>query len=130
MIDVFEVVNAICSVVDKMIEGKDKTFGVAVNIKNPTQIYECKEGQITDMVNIKWYPYSSLVTNRKPNMSKIGQIGFECYEANFHYDDSIKLPSLSEMMKTLRQSPDCQIDISEATKEEIIMEYKFIMSLK
>ena len=54
MIDVFEVVNAICDVVNKIIEGNDKTFGVAVNIKNPTQIYECKEEQIMDMVNIKW----------------------------------------------------------------------------
>lgn len=61
---------------------------------------------------------------------KIGQIGFECYEANFHYDDSIELPSLTEMMKVLRQSPDCQIDISEASHKEIINEYKFIMSLK
>ena len=33
-------------------------------------------------------------------------------------------------MMVLRKSPDCQIDISEATEKEIINEYKFIVSLK
>ena len=100
------------------------------NIKNPIHVYKCIEENVDDVANIKWYPYSSLVKNGKPDMGKIGQIGFECYEANFHYDGSTKLPSLEKMMMVLRKSPDCQIDISEVTEKEIINEYKFIVSLK
>lgn len=129
MAEPMDFISAIHSVVNELIETKDTTLGVAIDLDNPTHAWTCHKKDICGNKRNKWVSSKKLITNGKPNMGKIGELSFKCYEASLQKARVTKLPSVHDMIKALCRCSDCMIDISEASASEIKKEYSFLVKV-
>lgn len=130
MMESIDIINAIYEAVKELAEKKDKNLGIGIDRNNPIHVWTCYNGDRSASTdNYKWYSCKELITKGMPDMGKIGEIAFECYEANRPLAKIGKLPSVRDMIKALCKCPDCSIDISESSSSEIKKEYVFLVKI-
>ncbi|MDD4534249.1 MAG: hypothetical protein PHC48_07230 [Prevotella sp.] len=125
-----DIMNAIYEAVKELIEKNDNDLRIVIDMSNPIHVWICNDGDRRyPTANYKWYSSKMLITKGMPNMSKIGEIALECYEATKPIVKVGKLPSTHNMIKALCKCHDCAIDISEASTSEVKKKYAFLVSV-
>lgn len=129
MAEPMDFISAIHAAVNELIEKKDMTLGVAIDLDKHSHTWTCHKEDICGSKRIKWISCKKLITKGKPDMGKIGELSFECYDASLKKVRVSKLPSVHNMIKALCRCSDCMIDISEASASEIKKEYSFLVKV-
>lgn len=129
MAEPMDFISAIHTAVNELIETKDMTLGVTIDLDNPSHIWACHKEDICGNKGYKWFSSKKLIFNGKPNMGKIGELSFKYYEASLQKVRVTKLPSVHNMIIALCRCFDCMIDISEASANEIKREYSYLVKV-
>lgn len=129
MAEPMDFISAIHTAVNALIETKDMTLGVTIDLDNPSHIWTCHKEDICSNKGYKWFSTKELIINGKHNMGIIGNLSFKHYEASLQKVRVTKLPSVHYMIIALCRYSDCMIDISEASANEIKREYSYLIKV-
>ena len=111
MVESMVLISSIHSAVNNLIEKKDMTLAVAIDLDNPSYAWTCLKENTSGNKRCKWVSSKTLIINRIINMVKISELSFKCYEASILQVKVTIQPSVHDMIVALCRCSNCMINI-------------------